>query len=68
MHRQMQEQNCFQLPPALTVVFILGGQEWQERKNGEHMIFFYFIHLVQNNQTKPTQKTKINPAGSNYFP
>lgn len=23
MHRQMQEQNCFQLPPALTVIFIL---------------------------------------------
>jgi len=40
MHRQMQEQNCFQLPPALTVVFIVGGHYWQKRKNGEPMIFF----------------------------
>lgn len=56
MHRQVQKQNCFQLSPALIVVFIVTGHEWQQRENGEPMNFFFFIQFEQNN------------AGSTYFP
>lgn len=50
MHRQMQEQNCFQLPPALTVVFTVEGHEWQQRKNGDPMNFFTSFSLYKKMQ------------------
>lgn len=45
MHRQVLKQNCFQLPPALIVVFIVAGHEWQQRENGEPMNFFTSFSL-----------------------
>lgn len=44
-HKQVQKQNCFQLPPALIVVFIVAGHEWQQRENGEPMKFFTSFSL-----------------------
>lgn len=67
MHRQVQKQNCFQLPPGLIAVFIVAGHKWQQRENGEPMNFFTSFSLNKTMQVQFISLERVQTYGLSSF-